>query len=172
MTATPTGRHQTRDGQDVIAFTRTFRAPVEDVWAAVTESDRLERWIGRWTGDPSSGEVTFLMTAEGEDVPESRYEILACEPPRLLRVTTTDDFGTWDLSVELVHDDGVTELTFSQVVTDPGMLESTGPGWDYYLDRLVAAETGGDLASIDFDRDYFPAQKAHYVAIAKKLTRP
>lgn len=24
------------------------------------------------------------------------------------------------------------------------VLESTGPGWDYYLDRLVAAQNGGD----------------------------
>ena len=26
--------------------TRTFPAPIEDVWAAVTEPERLERWIG------------------------------------------------------------------------------------------------------------------------------
>jgi hypothetical protein len=37
-----------------------------------------------------------------------------------------------------------------------------GPGWEYYLDRLVAAETGGDVAAIDFDRDYYPAMQEHY----------
>ena len=26
----------------------TFRAPIEDVWAAVTEPERLARWIGTW----------------------------------------------------------------------------------------------------------------------------
>ena len=39
---------------------------------------------------------------------------------------------------------------------DPAIAESVGPGWDYYLDRLVAAETGGDLADVDCD-DYYPA---------------
>lgn len=33
----------------VLVFERTFHAPIEDVWAAVTESDRLARWIGVWT---------------------------------------------------------------------------------------------------------------------------
>ena len=37
-----------------------------------------------------------------------------------------------------------------------------GPGWEYYLDRLVAAETGGDLAAIDFERDYYPAMAEYY----------
>ena len=41
------------------------------------------------------------------------------------------------------------------------MAESVGPGWEYYLDRLVAAESGGDPASLDFD-DYYPSQSEHY----------
>ena len=41
---------------------------------------------------------------------------------------------------------------------------SVGPGWEYYLDRLVAAETGGDPATVDFDRDYYPAMAEHYRA--------
>ena len=27
---------------------------------------------------------------------------------------------------------------------------------------VVAAETGGDLAAIDFERDYYPAMSEHY----------
>ena len=44
------------------------------------------------------------------------------------------------------------------------MAESVGPGWEFYLDRLVAAETGGDVAAIDFERDYYPAMVEHYRA--------
>ena len=50
MTPTPTGRRATRNGHDSVVLDRTFRAPIESVWAAVTESDRLERWVGTWTG--------------------------------------------------------------------------------------------------------------------------
>jgi hypothetical protein len=44
---------------------------------------------------------------------------------------------------------------------DPAMAENVGPGWEYYLDRLVAAETGGDPAAIEFG-DYYPAMSEHY----------
>ncbi|MGS0686750.1 hypothetical protein ACVBEQ_16665 [Nakamurella sp. GG22] len=44
----------------------------------------------------------------------------------------------------------------------PGRGGELGPGWEYYLDRLVAAETGGDVAGIDFDRDYYPAMVEYY----------
>ena len=54
-TARATGHREDRDGTPYVVFERTFAAPIADVWAAVTESDRLVRWIGRWTGDPASG---------------------------------------------------------------------------------------------------------------------
>src|SRR5690625_3589281 len=44
-----------------VQIERRFRAPIDEVWAAMTESDRLERWIGRWEGDPATGKVTFFM---------------------------------------------------------------------------------------------------------------
>jgi len=71
-TATATGRRDDRDGTAYVVFERTFAAPIEDVWAAVTDPERLVRWIGTWSGDPSSGEIAFWMTAEGEDVPEEK----------------------------------------------------------------------------------------------------
>ena len=41
---------------------------------------------------------------------------------------------------------------------------AVGPGWEYYLDRLVDAETGADPALRDFERDYYPAMAEHYSA--------
>jgi uncharacterized protein YndB with AHSA1/START domain len=163
-TATPTGRHERRDGAPYLVFERTFRAPVDDVWAAVTEPGRLERWIGTWTGDPASGAITFRMTAEGDDVPDETIWIDECErPSRLVMRSMTPDEPEklWRWEVVLREAGGVTTLTFAQEVTHPEIAESVGPGWDYYLDRLVAAETGGDAGAIDFD-DYYPALTAHY----------
>jgi uncharacterized protein YndB with AHSA1/START domain len=170
MTAQATGHLIRHLGRDGIRFERTFRAPTTDVWAAVTESDRMARWIGTWTGDPASGTVQLYMNAEGDDVEPSTVHIDRCEPPQLLAVRTVDNFGSWTLTVELAETGGVTTLSLVQVVDDPSMIESTGPGWDYYLDRLVAAETGGDPAAIDWDRDYYPAMKDHYLALTAQLT--
>ncbi len=166
MTANPTGIRETRQGRDSVVFTRTFRAPIEEVWAAVTESGRLERWIGTWTGDPSTGTVVFRMNAEGDDVQDEAFTIHRCEPPRVLAVSSpaAADEAPFDVLLELSEDAGTTTLTFSQVMTDPEVAAGVGPGWDYYLDRLVAAETGADVAAIDFD-DYHPSQSDHYRAL-------
>jgi len=168
MSATPTG-FLTREGdRDSVAWRRTFRAPIDDVWAAVSEPDRLARWIGTWTGDPAEGFVMFAMTAEGEDVEASRWDVPECEPPHRLRVESVDEWGSWYLTLDLAEADGVTTLTFSQVIVDAATIENTAPGWEYYLDRLVQAETGGDVAAVLWD-DYYPAQREHYIVVAESL---
>lgn len=164
MTPRPTGRRERRGADDVLVLTRQLAAPIGDAWAAVTESERLGRWIGTWTGDPAEGFVTFTMTAEGEDVPAARCALRTCEPPRRLAVELVDDAGTWHLALDLEEHGGTTELTFAQVIDDPDALESTGPGWEYYLDRLVAVVAGDDPSAIDFD-DYHPGQGDHYRAL-------
>lgn len=166
MTPTATGRRETRDGHDSVVFDRTFRAPIESVWAAITESDRLERWVGTWTGDPAAGSVLFRMNAEGDDVKPETFTIDACEPPRRLSLTSNveGEETVWHFVLELAEDAGITTLTFSQSVPDGEMAAGVGPGWEYYLDRLVAAETGAEVAAIDFD-DYYPAQSEHYRAM-------
>ena len=173
-TTTPLGRRETRDGAQHVVFTRTFAAPLADVWAACTEPARMQRWIGTWTGDPASGEVAFRMTAEGEDVPEEVYLVEACEPPRRFVVRSRDAAAfsedgsgprvAWQHTLELDEADGVTTLTFTQVVPDGpvggDLVASVGPGWDYYLDRLVTVLGGADLAAVPFEP--YLERSAHY----------
>jgi uncharacterized protein YndB with AHSA1/START domain len=160
--STPTGRIELRDGRHVLVQTRELRAPIEDVWAAVTEPDRLARWIGRWEGDPASGSVEFRMLFEGDGHASEQMEIRVCEPPRRLHLTSYAGEETWLIELDLTHADGVTTVTFSQPGVTREQVAGVGPGWDYYLDRLVDAETGADPASRDFERDYYPATAAHY----------
>jgi uncharacterized protein YndB with AHSA1/START domain len=166
MTPITTGRRAVRDGHDSVVFDRTFRAPIESVWAAVTESDRLERWIGTWTGDPASGAVLFRMNAEGDEVKPETFTIDACDAPHRLALTSqvVGENSVWHFVLELTEAGGTTTLTFSQSVPDAEMAAGVGPGWEFYLDRLVAAETGGDVAALDFT-DYHPAQSEHYRAM-------
>ena len=65
MNPTPTGRVvSTSDGRD-LELTRTFRAPIDDVWASLTESARTAAWIGPWTGESGVGRtVTLRLIAE------------------------------------------------------------------------------------------------------------
>ncbi|WP_432477352.1 SRPBCC family protein [Nocardioides sp. GXQ0305] len=162
---TATGRRDQRDGTTYVEFRREFRAPITDVWASVTEPARLERWIGTWSGDPASGSIEFRMTAEGEDAPAETHRIVACDPPRHL-VTESTGAGeetVWRLELDLAEAGGVTVLTFAQRLEEAIQVESVGPGWDYYLDRLVVAHDGRDVAGVVWD-DYYPALADHYRA--------
>ncbi len=69
------------DGAPNLVLTRTFAARAADVWRELTESARLERWIGRWEGDPKTGHVAFFMTSEDPDAaPRSTRSSSAIRP--------------------------------------------------------------------------------------------
>jgi uncharacterized protein YndB with AHSA1/START domain len=80
MSPTPTGRIDHDGGRRTLRLTRSFRAPIEDVWAAVAEPERLERWIGTYTGDPADGKVSFRMMFE-EGAPPRRWRSASASHP-------------------------------------------------------------------------------------------
>ncbi|HEX2203912.1 MAG TPA: SRPBCC family protein [Longimicrobium sp.] len=164
MSPIPTGRIvPTAEGRDLVIL-RTFRAPIEDVWASITEPERTARWFGPWAGEPGPGKkIRYAMVFEqGGDPAELTQEMTidACEPPRHLAVSAIDDHGSWFLEAHLSEADGVTELRFVQHLDDKANAGDVGPGWEYYLDNLVASRDGSPRP--DFN-DYYPAQKAYYL---------
>lgn len=106
------------------------------------------------------------MTAEGEDVAPEAVTIHECHPPRRLElswVSSTDDTGSWHLELDLAEAGGVTTLTFAQRLDDAAMATDVGPGWEYYLDRLVAAQAGENVAAVAW-ADY-EGMAGHYEAL-------
>ena len=160
MTASSPAGRVVRDADGVrLEFERTLTAPVEQVWAAVTDPDLLERWFGRWSGDPASGEVDLVMTAEGSTEPE-RMTVAACEPTTRLAVVGRGPDGPWPLELVLAADGGGTRLSFTHVLHEPYDAASIGPGWQYYLDRLEAV-VAGEPVPADFD-EYLPGPAGAY----------
>ena len=45
------------DGRQRLEFHRSWPDPVEDVWSALTEPDRLARWIGNYQGERAAGDL-------------------------------------------------------------------------------------------------------------------
>lgn len=159
---TITGTVAKIDGHPNLVILRRFRATADEVWRELTESERLERWIGRWEGDPKTGHVTFFMTAEGQEPEPEEYTILECDRPRRFAGDTSQGEGSWHLWFELAEETpGDTVLTFGQRLNPGEDVGSIGPGWEYYLDRLVAAQAGLDADDVQWD-DYFPALQVPY----------
>jgi uncharacterized protein YndB with AHSA1/START domain len=159
MTPRPTGNLvRTPEGRDLV-LTRTFRASIDDVWASITEPARTARWFASWTGDAGPGKTIRCRLVLEDGEPESEMTIDACDPPRLLAVSTTDASGTWRLEARLEEADGLTVLTLVHHLEEGVDIGSVGPGWEFYLDALTASRDDEPLP--DFD-DYYPAQKPYY----------
>lgn len=159
MTKQATGRVVSAGDVRHLILQRFFDASVEDVWASITEPERTARWFGGWTGEPGEGNTVRVTMALEDGSPEMPMTIIACEPPRLLAVYSKDEHGEWDIEAVVERDGARTRLTFVQHLDASANAEEIGPGWEFYLDALVAAELGEPLP--DFD-DYFPAMKEHY----------
>ena len=156
----PTGILRRTAGGVDLELTRTFRASREDVWASLTESDRTAGWYGPWER-LSKNMVRVQMVFE-EGKPWSELKIDACEEPTHLAVSTSKADGGWKLEVTLTESDGTTTLSFVHHLTGTTSIGDIGPGWEYYLDMLVASREHRPLPS--FDR-YYPAQENYYCSL-------
>jgi uncharacterized protein YndB with AHSA1/START domain len=101
-----------------------------------------------------------LQLVHEKGQPWADVTIEECEPPRRLSHTMNDEFGAWRIEVTLTQSDDTTELRFVQHLSDRKLAGDVGPGWEYYLDMLVAAREGKALPLFE---DYYPAQRAYYL---------
>lgn len=143
------------DGRQRLEFRRSWPDPVDDVWAALTEPDRLARWIGVYDGARGPGGTgTFAMThEEGEPVGEP-VTILECDPPRRLVVEwVQEDSGAWRVDLDLTTEGDRTVLRFVQVFGADADVTDYAMGWHWYLAKLEA-ELGAGPAPGHWDAFY------------------
>jgi len=161
MSKQPTGHLR---GNDLV-LTRSFKAPIADVWESVTKSERTERWYGKWEGDAKPGNTIRIKMVFEQGDAWSEAEIKTCEAPHHLELVSKGPYGS-HLELKLREANGVTELEFTHHLTDKQRtgVGDFGPGWEYYLDNLVAYREAATLPTFE---QYYPSQKDYYVAQMK-----
>lgn len=162
MTISPKATiERTSDGGH-IRFERTLAFPIEDVWAALTEPDRMGDW---WP--PMAAEITVDLHEGGSivfdwpdiDFPTMEFTIARLQPQTLLEHTHTSP-GSW-MRWELESIEGGTRLRATYAVPDLDMAIERGDlvGLHYSLDRLVPALSG---QPVGWDMDAFTALRQVY----------
>ncbi len=148
---TPVGEGRT------VRLRRTYPAQITEVWDALTTAERIARWFLPISGDLRLGGHYQLEGNAGG-------EVLACEPPQLLRVSwvmgepSPETFS--EVEVRLTPVDGGTIFELEHTATvPPEMWEEYGPGavgvgWDGGLLGL-SLHLAGQEASIG-DKEAFP----------------
>jgi uncharacterized protein YndB with AHSA1/START domain len=132
------------DGRRRLEFRRSWPDPIEDVWGALTEPERLARWIGRYDGERGPGATgTFTMTQEEEPAGQA-VRIVECDPPRRLVLEWAQGEDPWRVQLDLSTDGTTTTLVFTQVLGTGFPAAEVAGGWHWYLDRLDAEIVGGE----------------------------
>lgn len=137
------GNRPTESGEVVcVSLRRSYNSPIEDVWDAVTNPERIQRWFLPISGDLRVGGTFQLEGNAGGD-------ILKCEPPRLLQLT----FGGPSSLVELrLSPTGESETVLELEHTVPIEMAGSGagalyvgPGWDGAL-MALGLFLGGEVS--------------------------
>ncbi len=122
-------RREDDGGTETVAVVlrRSYRADAADVWSAITEPDRIRRWFTPLTGDLRVGGSFQLEN-------HSTGDILACEPPKLLRVTLGGPESVVEVRLAPEGADRTTleldhRVPISLAGSGAGALW-VGPGWD------------------------------------------
>jgi len=162
VSPSPTGTVERTPEGGRVRFERLLAFPIEEVWAAITEPERLGDW---WP--PMAAEITVDLREGGKivfdwpdlDFPTMEFTIVRLEPPTLLEHTHTSP-GSW-MRWELEATDDGTRLRATYSIPDLDMAIERGDlvGLHYSLDRLVPALSGEPVA---WDNDAFTELQSVY----------
>jgi uncharacterized protein YndB with AHSA1/START domain len=144
-------------GEFTVRRTITIAAPIEKVWAAITEADHIARWFGQTAVlDEVAVGAGGVFSFEGFGAFPVLIEEL--DPPRMIAYRWSNEPAFPDAPIDPNHStvfrftldplDGGTRLTVVesgfQTQDDPSAsMESHRTGWDSELDELVAYLEGG-----------------------------
>jgi uncharacterized protein YndB with AHSA1/START domain len=142
------GRVAAGEGRSV-RLARTYDAPIEEVWDALTSPTRISRWFLPISGDYRVGGRYQLEGNAGG-------EILSCEQPNRFRVTwaygDVDPAAVSELDVRLTSVDEAStrlELEHTAIVPEEMWAEygpgAVGVGWDQGLLGLTLHLRGGSV---------------------------
>jgi uncharacterized protein YndB with AHSA1/START domain len=154
------------DGRLDIRFERSYPKPVETVWKALTEPERLADWMGKSSVEPRVGGK--FLTIQDSAAPMTG-EVLAWEPPRLLEFTWSNkDAPDSVVRYELTRQGNAgTRMVFTQRGVLPGRTALMLPGWQWLFDRLANVLEGrsGTLSGkswSDWQQVYLPTLKREF----------
>jgi len=128
------------DGRGAVTMEDFFDTGIDDLWSAVTDPDRLARWLASVDGELRIGgriHAKFTSTYEGP----GRIDV--CDAPRQLRVTFEP--GTPDETVmeaNLTPVGGRTRLIIEERGLPLEDVSGHGAGWQAHVEDLAAYLAG------------------------------
>lgn len=129
-----------------VRFERRYDATPDELWSALTEPDRLGRWLANVVEiDLRVGGRFLLRWEEGDGTQETDGTIRALEPGKVLELDWTYPGEPDSVArFELRPDGDGTILVLDHRGLPPGSIAGYGAGWHSHLDSLEAHLRGGE----------------------------
>jgi len=124
-----------------LRFVRWYPQPIEKVWAALTQPDRLADWLAAAEVEPRRGGA-FRLHWQVQDHRMTGV-IVVCEPPTHLAWTWPDpQHPNSVVSWRLAPENSGTRVTFTQDALPASVLPDVATGWHTHLEGLPEAAAG------------------------------
>ncbi|WP_328476933.1 SRPBCC family protein [Actinoplanes sp. NBC_00393] len=146
MTAELNARLEPTGERWTLVFIRELRKPPEEVWGALTDPGRLERWAP-FTAERDLGTTgdTTLTMIDGDESTPLPATVRRAEPPHLLEYTWGDDLLRW----ELEPSGAGTLLTLRHTLPgEDGLGPMVASGWHLCLDVMERLLDGEDVRAV------------------------
>jgi uncharacterized protein YndB with AHSA1/START domain len=134
------GSMRKEDGHGVVHMEDTYATGADDLWSALTEPERLARWIAAVEGDLRLGGEFRASFTSGWDG-QGRVDV--CDPPHRLLVTTWSD-GDEPTVMEavLTPASNGTHLMIEERGLPLDEVAAHGAGWQAHVEDLAALLAG------------------------------
>jgi uncharacterized protein YndB with AHSA1/START domain len=152
------------DGEGVVRMEDRLDTGIDDLWGALTDSDRLARWFGEVEGELSEGGKFHVRIALAG---ERAGQVEACEPPQRLLLTMRDPDpqpgqpGQTVIKAELVAEGAQTRLVWEERGMPVNLLPAYGAGIQIHVEHLADYISGRELRNAEARwNELFPAYEA------------
>lgn len=125
----------------ILRLAGSYGTDAADLWSALTDPDRVARWLARVEGDCRLGGTFRAYLFDTEETVTGT--VLICDPPRHLQVSWAADDGEPTLvEIELTEEGERTRLLMHERGIPRSFAAEYGAGWQTHFDGL-AAHLGG-----------------------------
>lgn len=158
------GTLRSADGKGVVRMEDLYATGPGDLWSALTEPDRLRRWIAEVTGDLRVGGTFRAVFTSGWEGP-GRVDL--CEPAVRLLVTMNPGLADETVIEAVLTPEGDrTRLVVEERGLPLGEVSAHGAGWQAHVEDLAAHLDGRETASW---HDRWTRLSPHYQDLARQL---
>lgn len=142
MTDTSTrilGSLREENGTGTVHLEDVYPTDIDDLWSAISEPERLARWLVTIDGSTAKGETFRGEFTSGW---EGSLRVDVCDAPHRLLVTASDGDGETVMEARLTPEGEGTRLIVEERGLPLDEYVGHGSGWQAHLEDLLAYLTG------------------------------